>query len=165
MCPSTQWLVAPPVAERGATPSFTFESFVRTPDSWGSLPWPMKAVFFTFLSKKGIKCFFYNVKKTPIWVGQGRQSPYIGLILTFHFRFLFSKLPCICIVVQNCIVHCRIVVVLMNHMGREHASREKKLPMVNFLIFVHKNVYRIIFQEIKIRPWKGFEKFAFFCPL
>ena len=38
------------------------------------------------------------------------------------------------------------------HMGREHASREKKLPMVNFLIFVHKNVYRIRFQEIKIRP-------------
>ena len=47
------------------------------------------------------------------------------------------------------------------HMGLEHASREKKLPMVNFLIFVHKNVYRIRFQEIKIRPWKGFEKFAF----
>ena len=46
-------------------------------------------------------------------------------------------------------------------MGREHASREKKLPMVNFLIFVHKNVYRIRFQEIKIRPLKGFEKFAF----
>ena len=33
--------------------------------------------------------------------------------------------------------------------------------MVNFLIFVHKNVYRIRFQEIKIRPLKGFEKFAF----
>ena len=38
------------------------------------------------------------------------------------------------------------------HMGREHASREKKLPMVNFLIFVQKNVSRIRFQEIKIRP-------------
>ena len=38
------------------------------------------------------------------------------------------------------------------HMGPEHASREKKLSMVNFLIFVHKNVYRIGFQEIKIRP-------------
>ena len=35
-------------------------------------------------------------------------------------------------------------------MGREHASREKKLPMVIFLIFVHKNVYKIGFQEIKI---------------
>ena len=34
--------------------------------------------------------------------------------------------------------------------------------MVNFLIFVHKNVYRIGFQEIKIRPLKGFEKRAFF---
>ena len=38
------------------------------------------------------------------------------------------------------------------HMGREHASREKKLPMVIFFIFVHENVYRIRFQEIKIRP-------------
>ena len=47
-------------------------------------------------------------------------------------------------------------------MGREHASREKKLTTVNFLIFVHKNVYRIRFQEIKIRPLKGFEKKAFF---
>ena len=25
-----------------------------------------------------------------------------------------------------------------DHMGREHASREKKLPIVNFLIFVQK---------------------------
>ena len=44
------------------------------------------------------------------------------------------------------------------HMGREHASREKKLTMVNFLIFVQKNVSTIRFQEIKIRPLKGFEK-------
>ena len=43
-----------------------------------------------------------------------------------------------------------IVQVLGAHMGREHASREKKLPMLNFLIFVQKNVYRIRFQEIKI---------------
>ena len=50
-------------------------------------------------------------------------------------------------------------------MGREHASREKKLSMVNFLIFVHKNVYRIRFQKIKIRPLKGFEKKAFFSLL
>ena len=49
------------------------------------------------------------------------------------------------------------------HMGREHASREKKLPMVNFLIFVQKNVSRIRFQEIKIRPLKGFEKMRFLC--
>ena len=46
-------------------------------------------------------------------------------------------------------------------MGLKHASREKKLPMVIFLIFVHKNVYRIRFQKIKIRPLKGFEKKAF----
>ena len=49
----------------------------------------------------------------------------------------------------------------MLHMGREHASREKKLPMVNFLIFVQKNVSTIRFQEIKIRPLGGFEKMRF----
>ena len=51
----------------------------------------------------------------------------------------------------------------VGHMGREHASREKKLSMVIFLIFVQKNVSRIRFQEIKIRPWKGFEKMRFLC--
>ena len=51
------------------------------------------------------------------------------------------------------------------HMGREHASREKKLTTVNFLIFVHKNIYRIRFQKIKIGSWKGFEKKAFFSLL
>ena len=54
---------------------------------------------------------------------------------------------------------------LFPHMGLKHASREKKLPMVNFLIFVHKNVYRIRFQKIKIGPLKGFEKKAFFSLL
>ena len=49
------------------------------------------------------------------------------------------------------------------HMGREHASREKKLPMVNFLIFVQKNVSTIRFQEIKIRPFGDFEKMRFLC--
>ena len=34
--------------------------------------------------------------------------------------------------------------------------------MVNFLIFVQKNVSRIRFQEIKIRPLKGFVKMRFF---
>ena len=48
---------------------------------------------------------------------------------------------------------------VVSHMGPEHASREKKLQMVNFFIFVHENVYRIRFQEIKIG---GFEKKAFF---
>ena len=50
-------------------------------------------------------------------------------------------------------------------MGREHASREKKCTMVIFFIFVHKNVYRIRFQKIKIGPLKGFEKKAFFSLL
>ena len=49
------------------------------------------------------------------------------------------------------------------HMGPEHASREKKLTMVIFLIFVQKNVSTIRFQEIKIRPLKGFEKMRFLC--
>ena len=39
------------------------------------------------------------------------------------------------------------------------------MPMVNFLIFVQKNVYRIRFQNIKIGPLKGFEKRAFFSLL
>ena len=47
-------------------------------------------------------------------------------------------------------------------MGPEHASREKILSMVNFLIFVHKNVYRIRFQKIKIVSLEGFEKIEFF---
>ena len=47
-------------------------------------------------------------------------------------------------------------------MGLEHASREKKLPMVIFLIFVHKNVHRIRFKEIKIGRLEGFEKIEFF---
>ena len=44
----------------------------------------------------------------------------------------------------------------------EHAPREKILSMVSFLIFVHKNVYRIRFQVIKIGSWEGFEKIEFF---
>ena len=48
---------------------------------------------------------------------------------------------------------------VVSHIGPEHASREKKLPLVIFFIFVHENVYRIRFQEIKIG---GFEKKAFF---
>ena len=50
---------------------------------------------------------------------------------------------------------------IAQHMGREHASREKKLPLVLFFIFVHKNVYRIRFKKIKIGPLEGFEKKAF----
>ena len=53
----------------------------------------------------------------------------------------------------------------MDHMGLKHASREKKCTVVNFLIFVHKNVYRIRFQKIKIGPLKGFEKKASFRAL
>ena len=45
-------------------------------------------------------------------------------------------------------------------MGPEHASREKILSMVIF--FVHKNVNRIRFQEIKIGSLEDFEKIEFF---
>ena len=38
------------------------------------------------------------------------------------------------------------------HMGREHASRDKKLPMVIFLIFGQMNIYIKGFQKMKIRP-------------
>ena len=49
------------------------------------------------------------------------------------------------------------------HMGSEYVSREKKFTMVNFFIFVQKNVSTIRFQEIKIRPFKDFEKMRFLC--
>ena len=49
------------------------------------------------------------------------------------------------------------------HMGSEYVSREKKLTMVNFLIFVQINIYITGFQKMKIRPLKGFEKMRFLC--
>ena len=39
---------------------------------------------------------------------------------------------------------------ISTHMGPKHASKEKILSMVIFLIFVQKNVYRNRFQEAKI---------------
>ena len=42
--------------------------------------------------------------------------------------------------------------------GTRTCIKRKKCSMVNFLIFVHKNVYRIRFQKIKIGPLRGFEK-------
>ena len=44
-------------------------------------------------------------------------------------------------------------------------QEKKRLSMVIFFIFVHKNVYRIRFQKIKIGPLKGFEKKASFRAL
>ena len=47
------------------------------------------------------------------------------------------------------------LVMATSHMGLEHASRRKKLPMVNFLIFVHKNVYRITLgANFESKNWK-----------
>ena len=40
--------------------------------------------------------------------------------------------------------------------------KRKKLSMVIFFIFLHKNVCRSRFEEIKIRSWEGFEKIEFF---
>ena len=45
--------------------------------------------------------------------------------------------------------------------GTRTCIKRKKYTMVNFLIFVQKNVSTIRFQEIKIRPLKGFEKMHF----
>ena len=47
-------------------------------------------------------------------------------------------------------------------MGPDYASRKNILSMVIFFIFVHKNVYRIRFQGIKIGKKEGFEKIDFF---
>ena len=63
---------------------------------------------------------------------------------------------------------CTVKLLLINHyeqshMGSEYVSREKKLSMVNFLIFVQTNVSTIRFQEIKIRPFGDFEKMRFLC--
>ena len=86
---------------------------------------------------------------TLIW---GCFTPdYLFLLLPLHF-YKYANRPF-------------AAVQPMDHMGLKHASREKKLPMVNFLIFVHKNVYRIRFQKIKLGPLKGFEKRAFYSLL
>ena len=45
-----------------------------------------------------------------------------------------------------------MMMMIILHMGSEYVSREKKLTMVNFLIFVQKNVSTIRFQEIKLHP-------------
>ena len=54
-----------------------------------------------------------------------------------------------------------------NSSNKAHGIRicikRKELPMVNFLIFVQKNVSTIRFQEIKIRPFGDFEKMRFLC--
>ena len=83
-------------------------------------------------------------------------------ILHFHFvqyiwSFDFNLFVTIVVIVGF------VVFVVTVHMGPENASREKKLTMVNFLIFVQKNVSTIRFQEMKIRPLKGFEKMRFLC--
>ena len=49
--------------------------------------------------------------------------------------------------------------------GPEHTSREKLWAMVIFFIFVHKNVYRIRLQKIKIGSLEGFEKKKAFSSL
>ena len=103
------------------------------------------------------------------------------LLSTWQVRiFLYQILPFCCGINNFTTLHClwnnmkqsyqsvlywgwnRIKSERNRHMGLKHASREKKLPMVNFLIFVHKNVYRIWFQEMKIGGWEGFEKKAVF---
>ena len=43
----------------------------------------------------------------------------------------------------------------------QNMHQEKKNDYGDFFIFVHKNVYRIGFQKIKIRPWEDFELWPF----
>ena len=50
---------------------------------------------------------------------------------------------------------------ITRHMGPEHAWREEILSVGYFFICVHKNLYRIGFQEIKIGSLQGFEKIKF----
>ena len=79
------------------------------------------------------------------------------------FKIQFKTKPEIFIQKNIHSIESRIFIRIIHskHMGWEYVSREKKLPMVNFLIFVHKNIYRIRFQEIKIIGWEGFEKITF----
>ena len=42
-------------------------------------------------------------------------------------------------------------------------QEKKKIVHGKFLIFVQENVSTIRFQEMKIRPLKGFEKMRFLC--
>ena len=69
------------------------------------------------------------------------------------------------IVLQYTILKNKKMLPSISSHGTRTCIKRKKLPMVNFLIFVHKNVYRIRFQKIKIGPLKGFEKKAFFSLL
>ena len=105
MCPSTQWLVAPPVAERGATPSFTFESFVRTPDSWGSLPWPIKAVFFHLSFQKGGSSVFWTMLKKNFNMGRARQTKSIyrsHSYISFSLSLFKTPLHLYCCAILHC---------------------------------------------------------------
>ena len=54
------------------------------------------------------------------------------------------------------------IIALASTWDQNMYQEKKKFTMVIFLIFVQKNVSTIRFQEIKIRPFRDFEKKAFF---
>ena len=83
---------------------------------------------------------------------QGSNFPVIELGYHLLYRYHY-----------HCITRAPLLYLCLYHMGSEYVSREKKITMVNFLIFVQKNVSTTRFQEIKIRPFGDFEKMRFLC--
>ena len=63
---------------------------------------------------------------------------------------------------QRLVLVCKLCSTSTSQRGRTCIKRKQKLSMVNFWIFMHKNVYRIGFQEIKIRPSENFDLGPFF---
>ena len=59
---------------------------------------------------------------------------------------------------------CKVIPVSGPTGPNSHGTRRKRKKMCygEFFDFLQKNVPRIKFQEIKIRPWKGFEKMRFY---
>ena len=107
-----------------------------------------------------------------LFVDQLRPPHHFDLSVLF-FSPNATDTQCYCNIFFNIIVSSRWDKKYILHGTHFHAPgfeatwalsmhQEKKNPMVIFFIFVHKNLYRIRFQEIKIGPWEDFEKKAFF---
>ena len=112
--------------------------------------WPLFAKFFAqSFGLKNIYAISFAIICANFWVKR-----YLRNFFCKYSRIYAS--PSLLTRVTSLFSYC-----LQAHRGRTCIKR-KKISMVNFSIFVHKNVNRIGFQEIKIRPWEGFEKKAFF---
>ena len=122
----------------------------RCQSPWGYWWWPYTS--YSLLCRSAYRNVFSQFEQ------QIFQSKYIPRHTDVQeWKCLFWTFPAFHAALLHS-VHYKENYLHFSHMGREHASREKKLSMVNFLIFVQK---RIRFQEIKICPWKGFEKMRF----